>query len=149
MATELTPALQQEWREAAEWARPRCYENALGMNLADRLIDALDALAAAEKRATDAESRVEACICDTSPSTDGPEETCPRHGRPHGYWVARGDALAERNTAARNHIATQQAAIQRSLDHDLWHAGLDKERALLSSIYDLLVGPPSAAGAKD
>lgn len=27
------------------------------------------------------------CTCNTGPSTDGPEEDCPQHGRPYSYWV--------------------------------------------------------------
>lgn len=34
----------------------------------------------------------EACICNTGPGTDGPDECCPQHGRPYTYWVERGDA---------------------------------------------------------
>lgn len=29
----------------------------------------------------------EPCICKPPPMTDGPEETCPVHGRPYSYWV--------------------------------------------------------------
>lgn len=32
------------------------------------------------------------CICNTGPGTDGPDETCPQHGRPYAYWV---NALTE------------------------------------------------------
>lgn len=74
----------------------------------------------------------EACICNTGPGTDGPDECCPQHGRPYAYWVewgdrayARGwtDALAE---AARVTRDAMDAATQTADEgfHDLRNPGV-------------------------
>lgn len=50
-----------------------------------------------QAQALTAEEESGACICDYSPSSTGPEEHCPQHGRPYAYWVKRGDVLAARD----------------------------------------------------
>jgi len=49
-----------------------------------------------------------ACICDYNPATtEGPVEECPFHGRAYGYWIERGDALAEQIADLRTLLAAQ------------------------------------------
>lgn len=48
------------------------------------------------------------CICDTDPdpeTCDGPEETCPYHGRAYAEWVERGDLWQERAEVAEAEAA--------------------------------------------
>lgn len=51
--------------------------------------------------ATDSER--DACVClPWHPDTDGPDETCPQHGRPYAYWVEAEARMAD--------LAAEQAA---------------------------------------
>lgn len=36
------------------------------------------------------------CICNTGPDTEGPDEFCPRHGRPTEEWIERAATEARR-----------------------------------------------------
>lgn len=38
----------------------------------------------------------EPCICITGPNIEGPDETCPEHGRPYSYWVEGYETLMYR-----------------------------------------------------
>jgi len=52
------------------------------------------------------------CICNTSPSTDGPDETCPVHGRTYADWIERGDILQQRAEKAEAEVARLTAVVQ-------------------------------------
>ena len=50
-------------------------------------ISAAGANIAAQALASAGLLRDEPCTCKPPPITEGPEEDCPRHGRPYSYWV--------------------------------------------------------------
>lgn len=57
------------------------------------------------------------CICDYNPdTTDGPEEDCPFHGRPYGYWVERGDDLTARLAVLERQLAAARSALAACAD---------------------------------
>lgn len=60
----------------------------------------------------------EHCICNTGPGTDGPDETCPQHGRPYSYWVEGYETLTYRLgevTAERDRLKRGGAELGKSL----------------------------------
>lgn len=46
----------------------------------------------------------EPCICMMGPSFEGPDETCPEHGRPYSYWVEGYEAKVVADRALRDRI---------------------------------------------
>ena len=62
------------------------------------------------------------CICDTGPTSDGPEECCPYHGRAYNEWV-------ERCSDAQRRLSK----IRRLLDEPLDSLFADSLRAIIDA----------------
>jgi hypothetical protein len=76
--------------------------------------------------------RDEPCICKPPPITEGPEEDCPRHGRPYSYWVegvsvlgARVGDLTRERDEARDRL--RLAGCFRTERPDGWEEGTEVE----------------------